>query len=127
MKTEALTTVEKMFAAFGSGDLEKFGETVSEDTLWIYHGTQEITKARFEGRDGATTFLRNILTYTEVLSFEPQQFICEGNMVVVTGQEHQRVKASGKELKQKWVQIYTVENALITRMEEFAASEVVNQ
>jgi ketosteroid isomerase-like protein len=127
MKTEALTTVEKMFAAFGSGDLEKFGETVSEDTLWIYHGTQEIPKARFEGREGATTFLRNILTYTEVLSFEPQQFICEGNMVVVTGQEHQRVKASGKELKQKWVQIYTVENALITRMEEFAASEVVNQ
>jgi ketosteroid isomerase-like protein len=61
------------------------------------------------------------------LSFEPQQFICEGNMVVVLGQEHQRVKTTGKELKQKWVQIYTVENNLITRMEEFASSEVVKQ
>ena len=127
MKSEALTTVEKMFAAFGSGDLEKFRETVSEDTLWIYHGTQEIPKATFEGKDSATTFLRNIITKTEMLRFEPQQFICEGKMVVVIGQEHQRVKSSGKELRQKWVQIYTVENDLITRMEEFAASEVVNQ
>jgi ketosteroid isomerase-like protein len=127
MKSQALTTVEKMFAAFGSGDLEKFGETVSEDTLWIYHGTQEIPKATFEGKDRATIFLNNILTQTEVLSFEPQQFICEGNMIVVLGQEHQRVKASGKELRQKWVQVYTVENGLITRMEEFASSEVVSQ
>ena len=127
MKSKTLTTVEKMFAAFGSGDLEKFRETVSEDTTWIYYGTKEIPKATFEGKDGATTFLRNILTQTEMLSFEPQQFICEGNMVVVLGQEHQRVKATGKELKQKWVQVYTVENNLITRMEEFAASEVVNQ
>jgi ketosteroid isomerase-like protein len=76
MKTEALVTVEKMFAAFGSGDLEKFRETVSEDTIWIYHGTTEILKATFEGKDRATTFLNNILTKTEVLSFEPQQFIC---------------------------------------------------
>jgi len=127
MKTEALATVEKMFAAFGSGDLEKFRETISEDTICIYHGTQEIPKATYKGKDNATTFLRNILTYTEVLSFEPQQFICEGNMVVVIGQEHQRVRKSGKELKQKWVQVYTVENNLITKMEEFAASEVVNQ
>lgn len=127
MKSEALSTVEKMFAAFGSGDLEKFEETVSNDTIWVYHGTQEIPKATFEGKAGATTFLRNILTYTEVLSFEPQQFICEDNMVVVLGQEHQKVKATGKELKQKWVQVYTVENGLITRMEEFATSEVVRK
>ena len=127
MKTEALATVEKMFAAFGSGDLDKFRETVSEDTVWIYHGTQEIPKATYEGKDRATTFIRNILTKTEVLRFEPQEFICEGNRVVVTGEEHQRVKATGKELKQKWVQVYTVENSLITRMEEFSASEVVTQ
>lgn len=125
MKTEALKTVEKMFAAFGRGDLEKFKETVSEDTTWIYHGTTEIPKAIFEGKERAATFLSDILTKTDVLSFEPQQFICEGNMVVVLGQEYQKVKSSGKELKQKWVQVYTVENNLITRMEEFASSELV--
>lgn len=46
-------------------------------------------------------------------------------MVVVLGKEHQRVKRSGRELKQKWVRIYTIENNLITKMEEFATSEEV--
>lgn len=125
MENTPRSVVEKMFAAFGSGDLEKFRETVSNDTIWIYHGTQEIPKATFEGKDQAATFINNIITRTEVINFDAQQFICEGNMVVVLGQEHQRVKTSGKELKQKWVQVYTVENNLITRMEEFASSEVV--
>lgn len=63
---------------------------------------------------------------TEIINFEPQRYIVEDNMVVVLGQEHQRVKRSGRELKQKWVQIYTVENNLITKMEEFATSEEVS-
>ena len=60
---------------------------------------------------------------TEIINFEPLQYIVEGNMVVVLGREHQKVKRSGRELKQDWVQIYTVENGLITKMEEFATSE----
>ena len=47
--------------------------------------------------------------------------------MAVIGQEHQRVERSGRELKQKRVQVYTVENGLITRMEEFATSAVVNE
>ncbi len=126
MKISAKAVVEKMFAAFKSGDIEKFVATVSKDTVWIYHGTQIIPKGVFEKKEGVRAFFSNVLDKTEIISFEPQQFIVEGKMVVVLGQEHQRVKRSGRELKQKWVQIYTVENELITRMEEFATSEEVS-
>lgn len=67
-----------------------------------------------------------IFDNTEVISFEPLEYIIENHKVVVLGREHQKVKSTGKELKQKWVQVYTVENELITKMEEFATSEVVN-
>ena len=126
MKNSAKTAVEKMFSAFGSGDIEKFVETVSDDTVWIYHGTQIIPAGTFEKKEGVRTFFSNILDKTEIINFEPKQYIVEGNMIVVIGREHQKVKRSGRELKQKWVQIYTVENDLITRMEEFATSEEVN-
>lgn len=125
MRNSAKAVVEKMFAAFGSGDVEKFVATVSEDTVWIYHGTQIIPAGTFEKKEGVMTFFINIMERTEIINFEPQQFIVEENMVVVLGREHQKVKRSGRELKQKWVQIYTVENDLITRMEEFATSEEV--
>lgn len=126
MKSSAKTAVEKMFSAFSQGDIEKIVDTVSEDSVWIYHGTQIIPKGSFERKEGVRAFFTNILERTEIINFEAQQYIVEGNRVVVLGHEHQKVKRSGKELKQKWVQIYTVENELITRMEEFATSEEVN-
>lgn len=125
MENPAKTVVEKMFNAFSAGDVDKFVATVSDDTVWIYHGTQIIPAGTFEKKEGVRTFFTNIMDRTEIINFEPTQYVVEGNMVVVLGQEYQRVKRSGRELKQKWVQIYTVENGLITRMEEFATSEEV--
>lgn len=125
MNTSAKTVVETMFAAFGSGNVAAILETVTDDTVWIYHGTQVIPKGTYEGREGVRTFFNNILNGTEVIHFVPVQFIVEGNMVVVLGHEHQRVKKSGQELRQKWVQVYTIQDNLIARMEEFATSEVV--
>src|SRR5699024_672042 len=119
----ARATVDRMFAAFRKGDVDEIVQTVSKDTLWIYHGTQIIPKGTFEKKEGVKAFFTNILEKTEMISFNTDQFITEGNTVVVLGSEHQKVKRSGREMKQKWVQIYTVENNLITRMEEFATSE----
>lgn len=48
MKNSAREVVDKMFVAFASGDVEKFVDTVSEDTVWIYHGTQLIPAGVFE-------------------------------------------------------------------------------
>jgi ketosteroid isomerase-like protein len=127
MKNSARTVVDKMFEAFASINVDKILETVSDDTVWIYHGTQVIPKAEYKGRDGVRNFFQAILNGTEVIKFQPEQFIVEGNMVVVLGNEHQKIKKTGKELKQKWVQVYTIENDLITRMEEFATSEFVKQ
>ncbi|WP_313114289.1 nuclear transport factor 2 family protein [Aequorivita sediminis] len=125
MKNSSIEVVKKMFEAFSEGDVEKIVDTVSEDTVWIYHGTQIIPAGTFGKKEGVRTFFTNILERTEIINFEPQQYIVEDNMVVVLGKEHQKVKRSGRELKQKWVQIYTVENRLITKMEEFATSEEV--
>ncbi|NLN25919.1 MAG: nuclear transport factor 2 family protein [Bacteroidetes bacterium] len=114
-----------MFAAFEAGDIDGVVATVSDDTLWIYHGTQVIPPNEFRNKERVRKFFTSILWGTDVLKFEREQYIEQDNVVVVLGNEHQRVKKSGKELKQKWVQIYTVENELITHMEEFATSEVV--
>lgn len=85
------------------------------------------SKAEFRGKEGVSKFFTNIFERTAVIKFDPEQYIVQDNVVVIRGNEHQRTKRSGRELKQNWVQIYTVENGLISRMEEFAASEEVGQ
>ena len=127
MENSSKKVVDNMFAAFAKGDIDSILETVTEDTVWIYHGTQVIPKAEYHGKEGARKFFAGILNGTEVLKFEPEKFIIQDNMVVILGNEHQKIKKSGKELKQKWVQVYTIENNLIARMEEFATSEVVRE
>lgn len=127
IKTSPVEVVKKMFAAFRTTDVDKILETVSADSLWIYHGTQIIPKAHFKGKQEVGKFFSNIFNRTEMLNFDPRQYIEDGNMVVVLGSEHQRFKRSGREFKQQWVKIYTVENNLITRMEEFATSEIASK
>ena len=127
MENSAKSVIDKMFAAFATGNVDAILETVSEDTIWIYHGTQIIPKGIYEGKDGASVFFKNILNGNDIFGFTPTQFITEGNMVVVLGNEHMRMKHNGQETKQNWVQVYTVENNLISRMEEFASSEIVNK
>lgn len=127
MNNKAKLIVEEMFTAFGNGDLEGFLKTVSADTVWIYHGTQIIPKNTYEGFEGIRSFVSGILSYADMISFEPLEYIIEDNKVVVLGQEHQRVKKTGQERQQKWVQIYTIKNGLIARMEEFATSEIIKK
>jgi hypothetical protein len=50
--------------------------------MWIYHGTQIIPKAQFEGKEKVKNFNQH-LNRTEMLSFEPRQYIVEGNILVV--------------------------------------------
>lgn len=78
-------------------------------------------------QEGAARFIKNILTPTEIIRFAPQQLVTEGKTLVVIDEEHQKVKRTGEELKHRWVQVYTVENNLITQMEEFATTEVVKE
>lgn len=125
MEDSPKLAVEKMLAAFAEGNIAAIVETVSEDSWWVYYGTQIIPRSEFKGREGVQKFFSMIFSRTELLKFETEKFLVQDNMVVVLGNEHQKIKRSGKELKQKWVQIYTVENGLITKMEEFATSEVV--
>lgn len=120
MVNQARKTVDRMFEAFAAEDVDGLLETVSEDTKWIYHSTQRIPAAEFSGKDGVARFFQSIFDNVEVLEFQPLQFVAEGDTVVVVGREHQRIKRSGKERKQRWVQVYTVENGLISHMEEFA-------
>jgi ketosteroid isomerase-like protein len=72
MKNSPKTVVDKMFAAFATGDIDAILETVSENSVWIYHGTQVIPKGEYRGKDGARKFFSNILNGTEIIKFEAE-------------------------------------------------------
>lgn len=119
--TKALKVVQEMLTAFGKGDMEALKQTLSDDTIWVYHGTDGIPyNGTYQGKDGAVKFITNIMTNVDVLDFQVSKIVADQNTVIVLGSEKQKIKSNSEVLEQKWVQVYTVENDLITRLDEFA-------
>ena len=120
--TSEQAIVDKMFEAFNSQNLEQAVATVSEDTVWIHHGSQKLPSLRFEGKSGVTQFFATNFNTMHVEYFDILKTIQQGDTIVVQGKEKFTIDGQEGFLAQKWVQIYTVKNGLITRMEEFATS-----
>lgn len=122
MATPTRQIVDKMFQAFSAQDVKAVVDTFTEDAVLIYHGTQVMPAAKFKGKDGAQMFFEFNINALEVVFFNANQFIEEGNTIIVLGNEHFISKENGNHLKNSWVQVYTIKDGLIARMEEFATS-----
>ena len=128
MKTEARKAVENMFEVFGQQNIDAIVETFSEDVVLIHHGTQIMPSAKFKGKEGARMFFEFNINALEVVYFNTNEFIEAGdNQLIVLGNEHFVSKEDGTEMKNRWVQIYTVKDGLISKMEEFASSAAPEQ
>ena len=118
---KSVEAVQAMLAAFGKGDMEALKYSLSENTVWVYHGVEGIPyNGTYNGKDGAVQFIGNIISNVDILDFQVANILANGNTVVVLGSEKQRIKSNGQVLEQSWVQVYTIENNLIIRMEEYA-------
>jgi len=119
--TKALNVVQEMLTAFGKGDMEALKKTLSDDTTWVYHGVDGIPyNGTYQGKEGAVKFIMNIMANVDVLDFQVSKIVADQNTVIVLGSEKQKIKSNGEDLEQKWVQVYTVESNLITRLDEYA-------
>jgi ketosteroid isomerase-like protein len=115
-----LPTVQRMFEAFGNGDLDGLLATVHPDSRWTYVGANpRPAKGVYVGRDGARKFFESILRNLDMTTFHLREFVTENDTIVVFGFESGTVKATGDPFRNEWVQKYVVRDGLITEMEEY--------
>lgn len=123
MKTKARQIVDDMLTAFSQQDINVVVDTFAEDAVLIHHGTQIMPSAKFKGKDGARMFFEYNINALEVVYFNTNEFIDAGeDRLIILGNEHFISKEDGTHMKNTWVQIYTVIDGLISKMEEFATS-----
>jgi ketosteroid isomerase-like protein len=128
MNTSVRQVVEKMFKVFAEQDIDAIVNTFADDAVLIHHGTQIMPSAKFVGKDGARMFFEYNINALEVVYFNTNEFIeTSGDKLIVMGDEHFISKENGAEMKNRWVQIYTVTDGLISKMEEFASSAEPDQ
>ncbi|MBW4493725.1 MAG: nuclear transport factor 2 family protein [Oscillatoria princeps RMCB-10] len=122
MKVELDNTdkVRELYATFGRGDIEGFLNLCQEDIEWTVYGPPHLEKSdRFIGHEGVLKFLNILTEQFDYLHFDPQQYILQGDTVVVLGWERCRFKNTGQEFENFWAHAFDFNGELIYRFREY--------
>ncbi|MDT5295476.1 MAG: uncharacterized protein QOJ76_2356 [Acidobacteriota bacterium] len=108
--------VQTIFESFGRGDIPGVLSLVSEDVMWNAPGPSVVSYyGERRGHEGATQFFVELGTNVDFESFEPGEFIAEGDRVVALGRERGRVKGTGKTFDNEWALVFTLSGGKVTR------------
>ena len=112
--------VKRMFGAFGEGDMDALLATVHPDSHWTYIGANPgISHGHMRGKDRVRRFFEGIYERLDMTEFNMDEWLEQGDTVVIFGSEAGTVRATGKSFRNEWVQKYVVQDGLITRMVEY--------
>jgi ketosteroid isomerase-like protein len=106
--------VENVFEKFGRGDVPGLLALINEDAEWAAPGPEVVPYfGERRGREGALEFFKRLGENVEFESFEPGDFIAEGDRVVVLGFERGRVRRTGKAFDNAWALVFTVRGGMV--------------
>jgi ketosteroid isomerase-like protein len=112
--------VRKGYEAFGRGDIDGLLAQLDPNVEWRTPGPEDLpTAGQRRGHAAVQEFFQTLAGLLEIQRFEPKQFIAQDEMVVVTGDDTARVKATGTTLESRFVHVFTVRNGKVVGFEEY--------
>jgi uncharacterized protein len=114
------TLVKQAYAAFKRGDMDALMKSYADDISWEVYGPSTIpTAGSRQGLPGIKDFFVTLDSAMTLQSFEPREFIAQGDQVVVLGEYAWTVKATGRTFKSNFAHVSTVRNGKIVRFREY--------
>jgi ketosteroid isomerase-like protein len=112
--------VQQGYKLLSQGDIPGVLKLMSPNVTWELVKVENVPfTGKFQGVEGVGRFFSALAGAIDILSFEPREFIAQGNKVIVLGENRFRVKEQKEEFDSKWVDVLTVENGKITSYEQF--------
>lgn len=109
---DALAVVQRMYAAFGRGDVDELLALLDDTVNWRLAGPAPYAGHR-RGHAGVRDFFEKLAASVEVEHFAPRQFLAQGDTVVVIGEERLRARATGRTLIQDWAHVFTLRDGKV--------------
>lgn len=122
---ESLQIVKDGYAAFGRGDVPGLLALMAEDVVWEIPGPGLPLAGTYRGHEGVASFFQKLGEQTEILEFQPREFLADGNRVLVVGWESFKVKATGRGAQAHWVMSFTVRNGKISAFCEYTDTKAI--
>ena len=117
--------VKNAYAAFQRGDIPAILATLDDSIEWhAVIGTEGVAPhaGLRRGVKAVGEFFSVVGSTLDFQSFEPQEFIAQGDQVAVVGRYKGKVKTTSKTWDAAWVMIFTFKNGKIVRFREYTDS-----
>ena len=116
-----LNVVRDAYLAYRDRNFDALRNCLAEDVKWFAIGPPDVipTAGTRYGRDQVEQYFVTLDDIEGIESFEPKEFILEGDKVVAMGDLERRVDSSGSVFRSPWVHVYTLRNGKITDFRSF--------
>jgi hypothetical protein len=95
--------IQQAFDDFLNGKIAGILDTCREDVEWSSYENPDVPySAVYKGKNGVADFFGTLSETVNYSRFEPQQFISQGDDVVVFGHHTGAVKSTGKSFDHGW-------------------------
>ncbi len=111
--------VQKCFECFGRGDINGILALLAENVIWEEPENSDIPYAgKRQGKTAVRGFFES-LEQIELAQFSPQEFIGNGDRVVVLGTWAGQVRSTGKSFQSDWALVWKIINGQVTQFKAY--------
>ncbi len=122
---ENLRIVKEGYAAFGRGDVAAALSNYAEDVDWAMPGSPDIFPyaGKRRGREQVAQFYSTFAQTEDVKQMDLQDFIVQGDKVLVFGHYQGRVRSTGRSYAKDFIHAVTLRDSKVIKFREYVASD----
>ena|ERR1700690_3754539 len=113
-----IALVQKLYAAFGQGDVATLLKNMSDDIDWGIEASQSLEVPWHgigTGKAFAASFFESLGKECEFSRFEPHGFLASDTNVACLVDTEMTLRKSGRRVTQTGVHYFTIKNGLVTK------------
>jgi uncharacterized protein len=119
--------VQRAYRTFGAGEVQAFLNLLAPDITWHLPEMSRVPfSGTWRGHEGVRKFLGTLASTQEVLEFQPERFVAQGETVIALGRFAMRVNSTGRTSRSEWAHVWTVRNGEITEFREYVDTAAVS-
>lgn len=122
---ENLRIVREGYTAFGRGDIAAALSSYADDVDWAMPGSPDVVPyaGRRRGREQVAQFYSTFAQTEDVEQMGLQDFIAQGDKVLVLGHYKGRVKSTGRSYTKDFIHVVTLRDGKVVKFREYVASD----
>jgi uncharacterized protein len=113
MGSDAKQSIKTLYDAFNRGETDTILESLTEDVVWDVPGTAPFTGRRF-GREQVREFFDSLARHATIEQFDADEFLADGDRVVVLGRQRASVRETGTKYESRWAHVFRLRGGKIT-------------